>query len=540
MEVVVPMPGDAGAILAAMDLVERLRPRRLAWPAVVIGGSLAAVTVVVAALESAGLQDASSVYLLAVVATGVLSGAAPAVVAALGSFVLYDFLFVAPHYTLTVDDPQEWLNLLLLLVVGVVVGRLAGRERDRAEAAIAREREANALFRTSFALATAPSAMDALPAIVESLTGAVPSRRVWIEVADRTVADSANGPTPSSTVVTVLARRPGDVPAEWVRVHAPGTSPATVAARTQGQLYRVAIAAGDRTLGELWTERARVDGAPTTGETRVLAGTADQIGRVLERDRLADAAASAEIARRSDLLKSALLDSVSHDLRTPLASIRAAAGTLMDPGIDWSPEERRGIAGAIDTEADRLNRLVSNLLDMSRIEAGELRPSTSAFVLADLVEAAASRSAVSARPTPVTFDIPGDLPPLEVDDVLFDQVLANLLDNADRYAGPDAPVRVRARDEGGAVLLTVEDGGPGVPTDALPRLFEKFYRAPRAGEGSRRGTGAGLAVVRGIVEALGGTATARPSELGGLAIDVTVPVAGRPLTPTPVGVEGTP
>jgi two-component system sensor histidine kinase KdpD len=509
-----------------MDLVATLRPRRFARPTVVIVGSLAVVTITVGWLESRGLQDASPVYLLAVVLTAVVAGAGPAVVAAVASFVSYDFLFVAPHYTLTVEDPQEWLNLILLLVVGIVVGRLAGRERDRAEAAVTREREANALFRTSFALATAPSALEALPGIVKEMATAVRGRRVWIEVAERVVADTGLGPTPVGSVLNVLARRPGERPAEWVRVHVP-SGPAAGAAATEGQCFRVAISAGERTLGNLWTERSRVDGAPTPGETRVLAAAADQVGRVLERDRLAGVAAAAEVARRSDVLKSALLDSVSHDLRTPLASIRASAGTLMDPAIAWSDDERRAIAGAIDTEADRLNRLVSNLLDMSRIEAGELRPSTSAFVLFDLVEAALGRSTVGRRSTPVIVEIPDDLPPVEVDDVLFDQVLANVLDNAGRYAGSDAQIRIHATAAGQRVALTIEDGGPGVPPDALPRLFDKFYRAPRALEGSRRGTGAGLAVVRGLIAAMGGSATARPSGLGGLAIDLTVPVAAR-------------
>ena len=135
-------------------------------PAAVIVASLTVVTLVVAALEQAGIDDASSVYLLAVVLTGVVAGPGPAILAAVGAFLLYDLLFVVPHYTLSVEDPQEWLTLLLLLVVGIVVGRLAGRERDRAEAAIGREREAAAMFRTSFALATSALATSALPGIV--------------------------------------------------------------------------------------------------------------------------------------------------------------------------------------------------------------------------------------------------------------------------------------------------------------------------------------------------------------------------------------
>jgi two-component system sensor histidine kinase KdpD len=517
------------------------RPQRPTVRAgVIVLVMLAVVTIAVAGLEAAGVRDASEVYLLAVVATAVLAGAWPAAASAVGAFVIYDLLFVEPRYTLEVGDPQEWLNLILLLLVGLVVGRLAGAERDRAETALAREGEALAMFRISFALASAPGASSALEALSGVVREVVPSTRTWFELGDRVVADSGTGPRPSTALHNVLVRRPGDRPATWTRVHAPVSAPSrsgVTAAQSDAdspdrQRYRVAISAGERSLGSLWLERERSSGPPTAGETRVLSAAADQLGRAVDRDRLAEDASAAEIARRSDALKSALLDSVSHDLRTPLASIRAAAGTLMDPAIDWSDDERRAVAASIDVEADRLNSLVSNLLDMSRIEAGALHPALGVYVLADLVDLAVRRSNVARSGRPVTIDIPADLAPIHVDEVLFGQVLANVLDNVDHYAGTHAPVAIVARDDGPArpLRLTIEDGGPGVPDDALPRLFEKFFRAPRAGEGSRRGTGAGLAVVHGLITAMGGTVQARRSRLGGLAIDLTVPAAAVPDT----------
>ena len=165
---------------------------------------------------------------------------------------------------------------------------------------------------------------------------------------------------------------------------------------------------------------------------------------------------------------------------------------------------------------------------MSRIEAGGIQPRTSAFILGDLVERAVSRSSNDRSAGP-TIDIPMDLPPVEVDDVLFDLVLTNLFDNGVRHAGPEAPMRVSASQRDGVVAMTVEDGGPGVPEASLVRLFDKFYRVPRAGEGARRGTGTGLAVVRGMMEAMGGSVSARRSDLGGLAIDVVVPMAPGPM-----------
>jgi two-component system sensor histidine kinase KdpD len=199
---------------------------------------------------------------------------------------------------------------------------------------------------------------------------------------------------------------------------------------------------------------------------------------------------------------------------------------LMDPDVEWPAEKRREIAESIDREAEWLNRLVTNLLDMSRVEAGELRPNLAVFALPDLVTEALNRKGLASSGRIVTVEVPPDLPPVLVDEVFIGQILANTLDNAAKYGGPDAPLRVAASlAPNERVKVTIEDGGPGVPAEYLPRLFEKFYRVPRKGEGSRRGTGIGLAVVRGLIEAMGGEVVARPSSLGGLAVDFDIPIA---------------
>jgi two-component system sensor histidine kinase KdpD len=504
----------------------RIDPRRIAFALLTIVAALGAVTVAVAALEGpGGIPNASATYLLAVVVVGVAAGTTPAIVTAVGSFLVYDFLFIEPRFTFTVRDPAEWLNLLLLLVLGTVVGRLAGEQRDRATRALAREREARALFDISFAIASRRDAPDALRAVAATVRDETRMSRVWIVLGETVAADTApgSGSATTPTVHVVLRRRPGDEPAEWVRVHAPGLAQASGGDR-EVIAYRIVIAAGDRKFGSLWGRRPRSLGDPDPGEMRVLAAAADQLGGSLERDRLTRDATSAEVSRRSEALKSALLDSVSHDLRTPLASIRAAAGTLMDPTIDWPPDQRREIAASIDREAEWLNRLVTNLLDMSRVEAGELRPSLVVLAVSDVVSEAVRRAAATLGDRVVDVQVDPDLPPILVDEVFIGQVLNNILDNAAKYAGPGVPIRISACETGGdRVGITVEDGGPGVPPEAMPRLFEKFYRVPRKGEGSRRGTGIGLAVVLGLVESMGGRVTARHSELGGLAVDITLP-----------------
>jgi two-component system sensor histidine kinase KdpD len=521
--------------------------RLVAGVAAAIAVALALTTVVVAFLEgSLGVPDAAATYLLAVVGIAVAFGTPAAVATAIGSFLVYDYVFVSPTGALIVANAEELLNLLLLLALGVVVGQLAGMQRARAETAVLRERQARTQYQVGRELATASSARAALPALVEILRLEVDAARVWVALGaevgqERVVADTASaGQRAAPTAYHLLQRRPGDETPAWVRVHGPRPSPAEPR-ETTGVPFRIPITAGVLPLGSLWVIRRRSVGPPGRGHTRLLAAAADQIGQALERDRLAEEATGAEIARRSEAAKTALLDSVSHDLRTPLASIRAAAGSLMDPDLPLDAEARRERAASIDGQAERLNRLVTNLLDMSRIEAGDLHARLEVFPLEDLVRAAVARMAGLLDGRTVSISVSADLPPVAVDAIFIDQVITNLVENAIRHAPRDVPIRVLGSvAAGGMVRLTVEDGGPGVPAAALDRVFDKFYRLPEARERARRGSGLGLAVVRGFVEAMGGRVTARSSELGGLAVDVelrAVPNATPPASPDAARVE---
>jgi two-component system sensor histidine kinase KdpD len=323
---------------------------------------------------------------------------------------------------------------------------------------------------------------------------------------------------------SVLKRMPGDEPARWVRIHQaafrPRREPGTDA-------YRVRITAGGVPLGSIWGTRRADRGEPDRTPTRLLAAAADQVGQVLAHDRLAAEAQAAEIARQSDEIKSALLQSVSHDLRTPLATIRAAAGSLR-PGSGLSAPDRAESAEAIDREVEYLNRLVTNLLDLSRIEAGALRAERDVFELDDAIGPTLERVRPRLLGRPMTVEL--HAPPVIVDAVFLDEAVTNVLENAIKYTPATAAIRVtaiRLADEP-RVRLTIEDAGPGAPRHALPLLFDKFYRAPDAERRSRSGVGIGLAVVRGLVEAMGGRVAARRSELGGLAIDLDLPAASVP------------
>jgi two-component system sensor histidine kinase KdpD len=510
--------------------------RRVSWGRVgrTLAGqllALTAATVVVGLLEyAAGIHPASSVYLLAVASMAIAFGTWAAIGTAFGGFLTYNFLFVDPKYTFTVTEPQEILNLLLLLTLGILIGRLTGLQRDRAAEALRREQEARALFAVSRALASARKARDALGPIVERLAAETRMTRVWVglgpTIAQEQVAADSGAPAAQPPIGThfLLRRTPAENRSEWARI----SPPIRPAPRAQPpNVYRVAINDGTDEIGSVWALRNRSSGEPTIEETRLLAATADQVGQALLRDRLASQATELEIARRGDELKTALLDSVSHDLRTPLATIRAAAGSLADPEIAWTEADRSRTARQIDLEADRLNRIVSNLLDMSRIEAGALRPEVEVLPLEDVVWAVLSRCGPSLGDRPVRLEMPPDLPPVLADPVMIEEVLVNLVENVGRYTPAHAPVLIAAGREGSRIVLSVEDGGPGLPSEASDKIFDKFYRHPSTRSQSGRGTGLGLAVVQGMVEAMGGQVSASRSELGGLAVRIELP-AGSP------------
>jgi two-component system sensor histidine kinase KdpD len=510
--------------------MRRIGRRQVGLLLAVAISSLAAATLAVHLLETNfGVPNASAVYLVAVVATAIVGGAPGAVVASLASFLLYDFFFTFPYYTFTVRDPAEWVSLVLLLFVGIVVGQLAALQRSRTRDAQAREREARGLFQVSFALATRQSTDDVLPAIARLLREETRLDRVWIALGDgaheRVVADSGGSqPAALPAHQQLLRRMPGDEPAQWLRIHQPtqsrGPRPSSGV-----EAYRVRIEAAGAGLGSIWALTSRSGGEPDDTETRLLAAAADQVGQALAHDRLAAESRAAEIARLSDELKSALLQSVSHDLRTPLATIRAAAGTLR-PGSSLSPQDQAESVEAIDREVEYLNRLVTNLLDLSRIEAGALRAERDVFELDDMVGRTLDRLRPRLAGRPLEVALQG--PPVLADPIFLDEAVTNAIENAIKYTPAGTRLRLAARSlpDRPFVRLTIEDAGTGVPEEHLSRLFEKFYRVPGGPRSSRSGVGIGLAVVRGLTEAMGGSVAARRSELGGLAIDLDLPIAG--------------
>ena len=527
----------------------------------VAGLALAALSLVLATALAAllhlqmGVSDAAIVYLLAVVAVGTGYGSWLAVGTSVASFLLYDFFFVQPLYTFAIAAPEEWLDLLLFLVVAIAIGRLSALQLQRRREAELRGAEARAMFAMSRDIATTATALEAAPILAGRLVRDAEMARVWIGLGDslrdeRVVADTQpEQPRPAVASRWTLHSSSGDTQPSWARVRETtvarpreGSESRDLRLRQLGDdgpstVMRVPIKVGGETIGSLWATRPQTDPFPGRSHSRLLAAAADQLGQSVVRDRLASEATAVEVARQGDALKSALLDSVSHDLRTPLAAIRAAAGNLMDPAVKLDPEAEREVARSIDQEAQRLSRLVRNMLDLGRIEGGALHPSLELYDLADLVDPVVERVAPTLAPSTVEVAIPGDLPTVQVDAMFVDQILTNLLENAARYA-PGKQIRVSAKAVSDQVWLIVEDSGAGVAASAMPHIFERFYRAPRRqGSRSEGGSGIGLAVVKGLAEAMGGSALARASALGGLEVIVRLQIDAEPELSAEVEVE---
>ncbi len=489
--------------------------------------------------EAADVSNISMLYLLAVLASAVAFGTGPAITASVASFLAFDFFFIEPQYTFTVSDGAEWVALGLLLVTGMITGQLAAALRGRVRAAERREREAVVLYDV-VRLVNGPDLEAALTSVAERLCQEMDLAAVVIDF-DRTApfgmraeaGDSealarvrATSPAPASILGTGQppTRRRRGSPGRWIRL-VPPTQGTASSAGGRDQLYKVPVNAAGRPAGSLVLVR-RSAGAPFRREDdRLLSAIASQLGLAVERLRLREQATQAEVLHRADELKTALLNAVSHDLRTPLSSIIASAGSLLQTDVAWTEQERGEFARAIEDEAQRLNRLVGNLLDLSRIEAGSLRPDKGWYDPEALVDDVLGRLRPVTASHRLVVDVSVDLPPVLMDYVEIDEALSNLIENAAKYTPLGTEIRVAARRNGDELEVEVSDRGAGIPEDALPRLFEPFFRPP--GPGQPAGMGLGLAVARGMVEAHGGRIRAdnRP---GGGAIFVFTILIGAP------------
>ena len=505
-------------------------------PYVAATAGVAATSVVIGiVLGIAAIPNISTLYLIVVLAAATKLGRGPAILASLAAFVAYDWFFTQPLHTFTIADPGEWIALFIFLITAVITSELATNARARAEEAERREREAVLLF-DALRLMSDPSFDTAIASVAERLRAELRVRTVAISLDlggtthTAVAGDRDTGVDP--TEVLGSGRRPTagtrGGPARWIRVIPPARGAAAYAMRGELRRSEVPIRSAERAVGRIALVR---DGAaPWNAEgSRVLALIAASIGSIVERAELRDATTRAEILRRADDLKSALLAAVSHDLRTPLASIIASAGSLRQPDVQWTDAERREFVADIEREARRLSRIVDNLLDLSRIEAGVLRPDRGWYDVSALVDDVVGRLRGSLFAHPVDVRVPDDLPPVRLDYVEIDQVLSNLLENAARHTPPGTRIHIVARVDGSDLVVEVSDEGRGIDPRAVPHIFDPFVRAPSTRQTSP-GSGLGLAVARGLVEAHGGHIVALERPGGGALFRFTLPLV-EPATP---------
>ncbi|HXH84133.1 MAG TPA: DUF4118 domain-containing protein [Candidatus Tectomicrobia bacterium] len=463
-------------------------------------------------------------YLVAVVLVAARYGRGPALVASFGSVAAFDFFFVPPYLTFAVADAQYLVTFAVMLLVALVIGGLTARVRRQAEEAATRERHATALYAMSRELAEATSIHELLARGARHL-GSVFDAAVAIFLADRsgrlvlTVDEGAFQPTQEHCDVAG-------------RVFDRGRAAAPRARETTADDAVYLPLRGPRAPLGVAAVRPRAPASVATADARRQLETfLNQMALAVERAQLDADARAARLHAETERLRSTLLTSISHDLRTPLATITGAATTILERGQQLDPATRHELLESVRDEADRLNRLVQNLLQMTRLESGALQPRKDWHPLEEIVGAALARLATALGARTVSVALPPDLPLVPVDDVLLEQVLLNLLDNAIKHTPADSAILIRATAGEAAVTVEVADRGPGLPPGDEDRVFEKFYQASDRG---RRGAGLGLAICRGIIEAHGGRMRAHSGPDGGATFAFTLPLSDAPRPVAPV------
>jgi two-component system sensor histidine kinase KdpD len=503
--------------------------------------------------HSLSTANVSLIYLLPVLVGATLGGLIPGVLAAVICAFTFDLLFIQPYGTLSVASGQDALTLLIYLGTGALVAELAGHARARAEEA-ARRAATNALLYDLSSVFLAGNLDAVLNALVQRLAEAFDLRSCAVLLPDAhgALRDRAHW-GPELGITSSEDKRQLDAVATWaftqgdtVGLSLDRPAPATV--------YRRGAPAGEPRAPHgrppketvlflpMRTSHAR-GSAHTTGvlalvrpvatplaeeETRLLATFATQAALAVDRARLADESAHAAILRESDRAKSTLLSNVSHDLRTPLTTIHGAAESLLAADVQLDEQTRQELLTSIRDDAERLTALVGNLLSLSRLEAGALRPEQHLYNLSEIAGSVLVRLRQQLARHHVRLVLEPDVPPVLVDYTLFEQVLVNLLDNAIKYSPQDTTIMIRLRSEGGDVILSVADEGPGIPRTARNRVFERFYRLPETAAKRGAGTGLGLAICQAVVAAHGGRIWIENGPEPGTTISIALPIQPEP------------
>jgi len=485
---------------------------------------LASIGLVAAALGVALLIDQfvdlpniSLVFLAAVLASAVRFGAGPSIGTAVVSVLCYNFFFLPPLYTFTIADPANVVALFFFLIVAVLTSSLTARTRTQAVIAQRQARTTGELYAFSQKLAGIAKLDDLLWATAHQIAVMLKVEVVILIPEGDTIAVRAGFPPEDELDAADLAA------ARWCWDH---NQPAGRGADTLpgGRRLFLPLRTGRGPVGVIGINRKTPGPLFAPDERRLLDALSDQAAVAIERTQLAEDIDEARVLAETERLRSALLTSISHDLRTPLASIIGTVTSLRSFGKLYDDNTRDEMLATALEEAERLNRFVANLLDMTRIDSGAIELRREMTDLSDVVGSALQRCGKILADHRVAVTLAPDLPMFPLDFVLTEQVLVNLLDNAAKYTPKGTTVDLDARRVEGDVAIEVRDEGPGVPEDDLERIFDKFYRV-RSGDRQRAGTGLGLAICRGFIEAQGGTIrAANRTDRSGAVFTIRLPV----------------
>jgi two-component system sensor histidine kinase KdpD len=450
------------------------------------------------------------IYLLAVVLAASRLGLRPAILTALLAVLAFDFLFVPPRFSFRVTDAEYLVTFFGLFVVGVVISSLVAQIKEKADLIRKQEAKTSSLYHLTRELA---AAID-IPAVERALQRAV-QRNLGGRMA---LLFELKGALETATEERIALDSTGMEIARWVlrSGRSAGTGTASFA---ENPFLFLPLKASGSVLGIMVLEGQGIDLNENQQLVEAFAGLA---AMALERVELALKTENARIMHEKELLERALLNSISHDLRTPLVTISGVLGSMLDEKLSFSQEKGRQLLATAFDEAGRLNRFVGSLLDMTRLEAGALRPNFAPCDLEDIIGCAVGAVEQRLGSHQLTTDIEAELPPVPADIVLLTQALVNLLDNAVKYSPDGTEINIAARKETDGIIIAISDQGPGVPAGEEERIFDKFHRLQVPER--RGGAGLGLSIVKGIVEAHGGRVRATNLHGRGLLVEVLLPL----------------
>ncbi len=509
--------GEEEAARARPSAESARHKRRLSYAVLAVGASTAVAALLA---NHFALANLIMVYLVGVIAVAALWGRWPAVLASVLSVLTFDVFFVPPQFSFAVADTQYLFTLGVMLAVALVVSGLTARVRDQAEASRARERRTAALYAVSRACANEGETYEVVRIAGQRVAEVFESQvAVFLPHRDGRLTPAFAAQAPFAGDQKELAV------AQWAFDHGDRAGLGTSTLPGSVALY-LPLLVSRGAVGVLGVRPGGDGKAFDSEHLHLLDAFASQIALAVERTNLAAEAQAAELQAETERMRSALLASVSHDLRTPLAAIGGASSTLLRAGSALAEASRRELLQSINEEAERLNRFIANLLDMTRLEAGAIKVRKEWQPVEEVIGAALGQLEAALAGREVRTRIPESLPLVPLDTALVVQALANLLENAVKYTPPSSAIEIGARVEKEWLVLEVSDRGPGLAGGEEGRVFEKFYRSP-AGSG-QPGAGLGLAICKAIAAAHGGTAGAANRTGGGAVFELRLPLGGPP------------